>query len=136
MTENKERETPNWNPPNPPWNPEPAPLILTDIADTGDTETDDPDPDPEGEPEPVNMGLEDKIEEMVESGELGLEAVMKDESKDGSSQESSITAPGITEYTVKCPTGITINGKVFALGSHLVDEGTYETLSELDAPYQ
>ena len=109
----KKKETPNWNPPQPPWNPEPDPLRLEG--------NDDPDPEPEEEPEPVNMGLEDKIEEMVESEELSLE---------------KIDPPGLDTYTVVCPTGITINGKVYAAGDHLVDEATYETLSNLDEPYQ
>lgn len=116
----KERETPNWNPPEPPWNPEPSPLRVGD----------DPEPEPEVEPEPVNTGLEDKIEEMVESGELELEGTEEP------SPEETIDPPGLMEYTVLCPTGITINGKVYEGGPHSVDEETYETLSQLDAPYQ
>jgi len=122
----KKTETPNWNPPQPPWNPEPEPMSLRGKEEA--------DPDPEEEPEPVNMGLEDKVEEMVESGELKMDS--EEPVAEVTPQSYEVDPPGLNTYTVICPTGITINGKVFAAGPHLVDEDTYETLSTLDAPYQ
>lgn len=119
---NKERETPTWNPPEPPWNPEPNELSLKPPP---------PNPSPESEPQPVNMGLEDKIEEMVESGELEIEGT-----DDEVADPPAINSTGLKEYTVKCPTGITVNGKIYEGGPHAVGEGIYETLSALDAPYQ
>ena len=129
----KERETPNWNPPEPPWNPEPSPLSIkaTPEPEPPIIDKDTAEPELAGleefnevfpvEPEPVNMGLEDKVKEMVEDGDLKLEKV---------------DAPGLLDYTVKCPTGITVNGKVYEGGPHAVSEDIYETLSKLDEPYQ
>ena len=64
-------------------------------------------------------------------GELEIEEIVKDASKDG-----AVDAEVPLTYTVKCPTGITVNGKVYEGGPHAVDEDIYETLSTLDAPYQ
>lgn len=141
-------ETPDWNPPEPPWNPEPKPLTINEK-----TAKYDPDApkqsfcgcvgpctgheEESSAPEPVNTSLVAKLEEMVEDGDLDLKEIVKDISKDESSTEAETArTDGLFEYTVKCPTGITINGKVYEGGPHMVDEGTYETLSTLDAPYR
>ena len=103
----KERETPTWNPPEPPWNPEPQPLSIRATPEPEPV----PEPEQETEPEP----------EVEETFPLDGEAV---------DAEVPLT------YTVKCPTGITVNGKVYEGGPHAVDADLYETLSTLDAPYQ
>lgn len=137
--QDKEKETPSWNPPEPPWKPEPETLEIGKTPDPsppkldleGKTQTLNP------EPEPVNRGLEEKIEEMVGDEDLSLEGILEDVSKeDGPKGTETNSPPGLAEYVVKCATGIIINGKAFGPGPHFVDEGTYETLSTLDAPYQ
>lgn len=112
--QDKKKETPNWNPPSPPWNPEPDPLALKATP----------------EPEPVDEGIHVTLAEKV------LSALPEAEGNLVASDEEVIEAPGLDTYTVICPTGITINGKVYAAGPHSVDEDTYETLSNLDKPYQ
>ena len=117
----KERETPTWNPPEPPWNPEPQSLSIRATPDPEPV----PEPEQETEPEP----------EVEETFPLDGEAVDA-EVAEPSTESELVDAPGLMEYTVKCPTGITVNGKVYEGGPHAVDEDIYETLSTLDAPYQ
>ena len=141
VMQDKEKETLSWNPPEPPWKPEPEPLDLSkDNRESVVQEASKESGDVMPVVEPVNMGLKEKIEEMVGDEDLSLEDVLvEDVSKEGGIvqvQAETIDFPGIAEYVVKCSTGITINGKLFAAGPHLVDEGTYETLYTLDAPYQ
>ncbi len=134
---NDEKKDFEWNPPEPPWQPEPEPLSLRPVPDNL---------------EPVNTGLVEKIEEMVEDGDLKIEEVeefsgdvpsllfngkqVNAEFSEESEDENGTELDGFFFYRIKCPTGITLNGKHFVLGAYWFDEETYGTIVSLDAPYQ
>jgi len=142
---NDEKKDFEWNPPTPPWQSEPSPLRL------GDT--------PDKDPEPVNDGLVEKIEEMVEDGDLKIEAstdvqdvkveeVSTDtpsllfngkqvnaEFSEESEDEDGTELDGFFFYRIKCATGITLNGKHFEKGAYWFNEETYATMSDIDSPY-
>ena len=139
---NEEKKDFEWNPPTPPWQSEPEPLSLKVT--------------PDKDPEPVNTGLVEKIEEMVEAGDLDIEEVSKDgsstetqnvptilfngkpvnsEFSEESEDENGTELDGFFFYRIKCPTGITLNGKHFEKGAYWFDEETYATMSDIDSPY-
>lgn len=43
---------------------------------------------------------------------------------------------GFLFYTIKHPTGITLNGKHFKRGSYWFDQATFEGIQNIDAPFQ
>ena len=142
---NDEKKDFEWNPPEPPWQPEPEPLSLRPVPDN---------------PEPVNTGLVEKLEEMVEDGDLKIEAStdvqdveaeeaptdmsillfngkqVNAEFSEESEDENGTELDGFFFYRIKCVTGITLNGKHFVLGAYWFDEETFGTIANLDAPYQ
>jgi len=131
-----------WNPPSPPWKSEPVPLSIR------------------ATPEPVNAGLVEKIGEMVEDGDLKIEAStdvqdveveevsvrspvllfngkqVNAEFSEESEDENGTELDGFFFYRIKCATGITLNGKHFASGAYWFNEETYDTMVSIDAPYQ
>lgn len=141
---NDEKKDFEWNPPSPPWQSEPEPLSLRVT------------PDEEPEPEPVNTGLEEKIEEMVEDGDLKIEASTDTDDveleeftedvplvlfngklvTEESNGENGTEFDGFFFYRIKCATGITLNGKHFAAGAYWFDEATFESMEIIDKPFQ
>lgn len=135
---NDEKKDFEWNPPSPPWQSEPEPLSLRVT------------------PEPVNDGAVEKIGETVVNIEsstdvqdVEVEEIATDiptllfngkavnsEFSEESEDENGTELDGFFFYRIKCATGITLNGKHFALGAYWFNEETYDTMLSLDAPYQ
>ena len=131
-------EPQEWSPPAPPWSPEPEPLDLSGepsdprLEGTGQEET-----------EPVNMGLEAKIEEMVEDGDLRIEAhpsgngvPVTEEFSEFTAEDNGIGVNDLFFFIIKANTGITLNGVHFPAGGYWFNEETYEGIEAIDAPFQ
>lgn len=144
--DSSEQEPKEWNPPNPPWKPEPEPLISST-----------PDPVPpdfnlEGKslPEAVNMGLESKVSQMVEDGDLKIEEQdltvhsstfyngkpVGEASRQDSEYINGTEIDGFFFYRILSPSGITLNGTPYPQGSYWFNQETYGGIKSIDAPFQ
>ena len=144
-------EPQEWNPPAPPWDPEPEPLNLDPVSKD------------QGEEEPVNTEVADKIEEMAEDGDLRLEdpedvvrsalegsggvmpiveppmssgRAVSSEFSEFTEEDNGISVNGLFFFMVKATTGITLNGVHFQAGGYWFDEEMYEGIEAIDAPFQ
>lgn len=138
-TMNDEKKDFEWNPPSPPWQSEPEPLSLRVT----------PDKDPEPEPAEELEVQTPEVETSTDTKDVELKEFSKDvptllfngkpvnsEFSEESEDENGTELDGFFFYRIKCATGITLNGKHFALGAYWFNEETYDTMLSLDAPYQ
>ena len=131
-----------WNPPTPPWNPEPEPLSIESISQPESPEFDlEGNPIPGLEPPPpnedeqvsvgglaVDLGLPVRPPTPMYNGKPAWEE-FNQESEDVNGTELD----GFFFYRILSPSGITLNGTPYPQGAYWFDQKTYDGIEAIDS---
>lgn len=120
-------------PENAPWPPNPESQESSDV----------PPPPPNDPVKTYGEAVEELNQEESLREAVKLEPVKIYNGKPANSSSQSFGGvvngtklEGFYFYTIKHPTGITLNGKHFNRGSYWFDQSTYEGIAAIDAPFQ